>query len=121
MINMKRFFAILSVALLTIPLYASPRANGFWGTATDVNTTITPTFNASGGCIFNTDTTNDLYVDITDGVAAATSGGSNWRIPKGQSMCFGNTDPNVLNLQSIGVICSAGLTATYIVNLYRAR
>lgn len=117
---MKRL-AFLLVFLMALPVYAAPRAFAAWGTATDVNAVITPTFNPSAGCIFNTDTTNDLYVNITGVPAVATSGGTTWRISAGKNICFGNGDPNVLNISTINVICSAGLTATYIVDLYRSR
>lgn len=117
---MKRFWFSLILLSLTVASYAYPRANGFWGNATGVASTVTATFNPSGGCITDEDTTNALYANITGATAVASSGGTTWKIPAGKTQCWSSSDPNGYNAFSISLI-TGGSTVAYSINLYRSK
>lgn len=114
----KSILATLILIGLASNLYAKPRTMGIWKTAGVVAASVTPTFNPTSGCIYNTDATNDIYVDITGATAVITTDGSSWRIPAGKSQCWGSDDRNVLNIFAISYVSSAG-TPVLIINLFR--
>lgn len=112
----------LALAAQPVSVVAAPMSQGEWGTATDVNSQVTGDFFPEGLVVCNIGAANDLFFDYTDGVAAATSGGTNQRLLPGKCVTFSfssNISPNTPIV--IGFICSAGLSTTYNTRLVRSR
>lgn len=111
---------ILLVLLLALPVYAAgPRSWGKTGTATTTNATLTvggaTPFGPTSLCIDNLDTTDDIYVDWSDGVATTTDNSTNIKIIHATGKCFNFSNPNVLNSFTIGILASANTPAYNIV------
>jgi hypothetical protein len=108
------FSFLLSLALV-INVEAIHRPWGKSGTATTTNATLTAPNNLSSICVTNTGTTNNLFIDYSDGVATTADDSTNHLISPGATLCLGWDDKNVTNDFTIGVITSAS-TTTYNIN-----
>ena len=117
----RKWWLVTLILFFPVLSYAAGRSYGEWDTATDANHKITVGFMPNSYCITNTGSTNALYIDFTDGVAAATSGSTNIKINPNVTQCFNNDDPQANRTFEIGLICAAGLSTTYNFTAYRGR
>lgn len=118
---MKRLLNIIAVLLIPGVLFAAPRIYGAWGTASDTNTMVTFPWHPEAFKICNTDATDELYYDFTDGVAAATSGGTNARLNVGQCEPINFAGKNPSETFRVGIIAAAGESPDYVVTGVREK
>lgn len=101
----------LIILISALPAFAAPRADHHDGNAAAGSATITFAFNPTSLAVCNDDTTDDFWIDFTDGVAAATDDSTNIRIKKLTCVTFTFADPNVLNEFEVGIIAAANTPA----------
>lgn len=119
---MKKFVIALLVSLLSLSPAVFAESNGRWNTevelakcthyevdivaSTDTNTPLTYARDSKAVYVENTDATNEVWIDLDDGVATAGSG-NEIRLDAGQ-----NRSVNGFQTHKIGVINSSSETAT---------
>jgi len=110
--KLSSWITLIACVLAPSFLYAAPRTYGKSGTATNVNTQVTVTFNPSALAVCNDSSSISLFVDASDGVAATTDNSTNWKIAPGECHTWTFEDKNVNNTFLVGLI-TASSTADY--------
>lgn len=116
---MRKLLVLTSILFLLADygFSAGPRTWGKSGTAGAANSTVTvggtTTFGPLSVCIVNTDTTDDLFADWTDGIATTDDNSTNMLIKAGATYCADFKDLGTRNVVEIGLIRAAAADATY--------
>lgn len=111
--RMKKVVGLFLALALAISAEASVRRSyGKSGTASNVNATVTYTFNPLNFWVCNLSTTVDFYVDYTDGVAVAADNSTNLIVSAGTCISESWQDNSVTQTFTVGIITAAS-TAAY--------